>query len=449
MNILLYSLILLIYFKKKYFTYQLYIKIKVMNIDNINENYINVSNTKIVDKNDLIYYKKLLIQLIVEYYFLLQVIDKKNIQVEITKKNFNNFINHITRPEYDNKNFIKFDKKFIVKFNKTYYYEFKNAIRKHDFEYFNDKIFPFEFLILINDYIFDKLITEKNEKKTMKDFAKYHFSELLKLYLNFNYTQLSKIMNDMTALWDSRNYSIVLLLNYLDNINYAKDLNIIDNNLQKIKQHNISKKFKKKIDDIDSIILPYTLYIADNNNIHDKEISAHHIAGHVFSEKKLFEHKKKYLKKNKNYSLEFISIQQSLYIFMYSNLYEARMGVSNKLFDMISETELFRNAYVVYAYAYKKISIKLTKYYGFSIMVNKAITYDKDKKKFYYNNINARIMENNSTQECIDFSYYYYTFLLSKKFKNDYANETPVLKKSTGKITDNNVFTVDDASDAL
>lgn len=126
------------------------------------------------------------------------------------------------------------------------------------------------------------------------------------------------------------------------------------------------------------------------------------------------------------------------------------MGISNKLFDYIIETDLYKNAYIIYAYAYKIISLKLTKYYNFNMMIPKVLTYDNNNKRFYYNDINLEIMENNTTQGCVDFSYYYYTFKLSKKFKEDYGTKNiPFLKKSRGFLTNNNEFYVNDKKDKV
>lgn len=158
----------------------------------MNINFIDNEDTVcLVSLEDLNHHKKLLVQLIVEYFFLLQVIDKNisNGKEQQLKKNFHIFINNnVTDDDYF---VMEEDDKKIEIFDKIYYFDDENINKIKKLKYNNNKVFSTELLVLLCEHIFKNIIKDTNEKKNLRNFANNYFKNLVEYYKNFSKKKIS------------------------------------------------------------------------------------------------------------------------------------------------------------------------------------------------------------------------------------------------------------------
>lgn len=257
-------------------------------------------------------------------------------------------------------------------------YEEENKIRKNIFNVEEDK-----------DNIFIK--KEEDKEKEIYKFIEEIFEiedkkNEIKRTIGYN-------LNDRYSNEELKN----MYKSFIKNIKNKILENKYEINLNKIKefiinyvQEVLKSKRCEELDKIDklsfydsrnySIYALYQHYIQDDANIRlyyvieENKENAHYM-GHVFVIKE---------KEDIGYNLQFIGIQQSLLLFMQAVCEKKKFGISYKLFNEIENTESFRDAKIIYAYAYKVISDILVKKYGFTASMRYLKTYNMKTKEMEY-----------------------------------------------------------------
>jgi len=345
--------------------------------------YLRARNIQVEDIKDPIFLtinqeslklKKLLFQLLLEYYLIIKDFSKTKAQAFINGDYYggSRFRRRFYREEYDRDELegYEFDRDDYERDEFDGYEfdrddfdrdKFEDLVYSESFSYSNEEIFTEEKIKIIYNYYLNNL--KEEQKNDIKKFLVKYLEKVRGLCESFK-TNIGR------SIYDSRNFSIYKLIKIL-HFNEIKDIYLL--------------------------------------GVYDKKID--HIAGHIF----LIKHKLS----NRKYSIEFIGIQQSLLLFKYSICNNRKFQISKRFFDFLLKQSFVNKAFLTYAYAYDKISEILVKFYGFSKSEVTIKKYDKTKKEYYYEPI-TDLKTYSEYYEPKDI-YYNFTF----KASENYLKENP------------------------